>query len=247
MAPPAESVPGSLGLGALRGQTAVVTSASHGIGKAIAASLVAAGAWVGMVAGADGELAAAAEEVGGHAIPSDVTQPAQVHQLTAYLAELLGEVPDLLVNATDITLSRPIAELEPGEFDEQIARNLRGPFLMIRAMLPHMLERGAGHIISIGAMAGREPVPGGGAYGAAKYGLRGLHEVLAREIAGSGVRTTLVEAAAADLSGGDADAHGEPQIHARQVAQAVLFAASRPSGVEVPLIAVRSTNAISTE
>ncbi len=233
----------------LRGLTALVTGASGGIGREVARGLVEAGAWVGMVARLESTLTAVAQEIGGHAIAGDVSSAADVHRLTAYLAELLGDAPDLLVNAAGAFALSPLAETDPTVFDEQIAVNLRGPFLLIRAFLPLMLERGSGHVISIGSVAGRVAMPENGAYSASKFGLRALHEVLALELRGTGVRATLVEPAATDTGLWDpVDPDARPDLPSRgamlrpeEVARAVLFAASQPRDVEIPLIAIRST------
>lgn len=233
----------------LKGRTALVTGASRGIGLAVARALAEAGAWVGMVARTERDLAQAAEVVGGHAIPADVSAAADVHRVATYLQELLGEPPDLLVNCAGVFALAPFAELEPSVFDRHLQVNLRGPFLLVRAFLPGMLRRGDGHVINIGSVAGRVAMPGNGAYSASKFGLRGMHEVLAQEIRGSGVRATLIEPAATDTSLWDPlDPDTRPDLPARtamlrpeDVARAVLFAASQPRGVEIETIALRAS------
>ena len=234
--------------GQLKGRTALVTGASRGIGLAVARELGRAGAWVGMVARGEGELARAAAEVGGHAIPADVTSPASVHGLVGYVTELLGDTPDILVNSAGTFALAPLAATDPDTFERQIAVNLRGPFLLIRALLPLMLARRSGHVVNIGSVAGRTAFPENGAYSASKFGLRGLHEVLVQETRGTGVRATLVEPGATDTSLWDPidpDARQDLPSRAQMlapddVARAVLFAAMQPAGVEIPVIAVQS-------
>lgn len=232
----------------LAGQTALVTGASRGIGRAIAAALSARGCWVGMVARSEDELRAAAAETGGHAIPGDVTSAAVANNLVAYLADVLGGAPDLVVNAAGAYALAPVAETDPVVFDRLIAANLCAPFLVMRAFLPGMLARGSGHLISIGSVAGRSALPGNGAYAAAKYGLRGLHEVLASEIRGTGVRATLIDPAATDTPlWDDLDPDSRDDLPSRSemlqpedVARAVLYAATQPPEVEVVSLLVRS-------
>ena len=234
---------------ALRGRTALVTGASRGIGRSITQLLVQSGVWVGMVARGEEDLAAAAREVGGHAIPTDVSSAAAVHSLTEYLDELLGGCPDFVINSAGAFSLGSLAETDPATFDHQIAVNLRAPFLLIRAFLPQMLERRSGHILSIGSVAGRTAFAGNGAYGAAKFGLRGLHEVLAEEVRGSGVRATLIEPAATDTPLWDAldpDSRSDlpsraQMLQADEVARAVVFALAQPPGVEISSIALRSS------
>lgn len=248
MSAPGVGTPGAAG-DALRGCTALVTGASRGIGLAVARALVGAGAWVGMIARSRDELTRHAAEIGAHAIPADLSSAEAVHGLSGYVTELLGDAPDLLVNSAGAFSLAPLSETDPTEFDRHYEVNLRGPFLMIRAFLPPMSLRGSGQIINIGSVAGRIAFPANGAYSASKYGLRGLHEVLAEELRGSGVRASLVEPAATDTALWDAvDPDSRDDLPSRSgmlspddVARAVLFAATQPAGVEIPLIAVRSS------
>jgi NADP-dependent 3-hydroxy acid dehydrogenase YdfG len=232
----------------LSGKTVVVTGASRGIGRAVASAFAGAGAWVAMVARGGEALRAAAEEVGGHAIPADVASADAVHRLTTYLVDLLGDVPDILVNSAGAFSIAPFSETEPAEFARLQEVNLRAPFLMIRAFLPYMLERRSGHLISIGSVAGRRAFAGNAAYSASKFGLRGLHEVLDEEVRGTGVRATLLEPAATDTplwDPIDPDARADlpsraEMLRAEDVARGVLFAASQPLGVEVSSMALRA-------
>ena len=235
--------------GTMHGKTALVTGASRGIGLAVARALVAEGAWVGMVARTAEPLARAAEEAGGHAVPADVSTTAGVHTLATYVGELLGDAPDLVVSAAGAFSLARLDRAEPEDFDRQLAANLRGPFLLVRAFLPAMLRRGAGHLVSIGSVAGRTAFAENGAYSASKFGLRGLHEVLLQEIRGTGVRATLVEPAATDTplwDPIDPDARADlpsraSMLRPEDVARAVLFAAQQPPSVQISSIAVEAT------
>ena len=228
--------------GVLAGTTALVTGASGGIGRAVAARLRAAGAWVAMVARREGPLRAAAEAIGGHPIPADVTDAAAVHRLAEYLVALLGGAgPGVVVNAAGSFHLALVAETDPEIFDEQLAVNLRAPFLVMRAFLPRMLARGSGHIVTIGSVAGRRAFPHNGAYAASKFGVRGLHAVLDVELRGTGVRATLIEPAATATPLWDRiDPSRHPGVPAREsmlspeaVADAVLYAVTQPPEVDV--------------
>ena len=165
------------------------------------------------------------------------------------VGELLGDAPDLIVGAAGAFGLARLHQAAPEDFDRQLAANLRGPFLLVRAFLPAMLGRRAGHFIHIGSIAGRAAFPENGAYSASKFGLRGLHEVLLQEIRGTGVRATLVEPAATDTPlwdpiDPDARADLPPRtsmLPPEDVARAVLFAAQQPPSVQISSIAVQAT------
>lgn len=139
-----------------------------------------------------------------------------------------------------------LVETSVAAFDEMVAVNMRAAFLLVRAFVPGMLARGAGHIVTIGSVAGRQAFPANGAYSASKFGVRGMHAVLAAELRGTGVRATLVEPAATDTTLWDAvDRTRHPTLPAREqmmsvaaVADAVLYAVTRPRGVAIPNILV---------
>jgi len=177
-----------------------------------------------------------------------VGEPGGVHALATYVTELLGDAPDLLVSSAGAFSLAPVAQTDPADFERQLAVNLRGPFLLMRAFLPLMLRRGSGHLIHIGSVAGRAAFPENGAYSASKFGLRGLHEVLLQEIRGTGVRATLVEPAATDTALWDAiDPDTRPglpprasMLRADDVARVVMFAATQPRHVQIPTIAVEA-------
>jgi len=140
----------------------------------------------------------------------------------------------------------PLAETSVSDFDRMMEVNLRGTFLLYRSLLPSMLKRDAGDIVTIGSVAGRRAFPANGAYSASKYGQRGLHEVLVEELRGTGVRATLVEPAATDTSLWDElDPDSNPDLPGRaamlsadDVADAVRFALSRPPHVRIPLLQI---------
>ena len=232
----------------LAGKLVLVTGASRGIGLEVARRMAAAGARVALVARGGDALSAAAAEVGGHAFPADVSDAAGVNALAASATDRFGDAPDVVVASAGAFALAPIAETDPADFERQLAVNLRGPFLLMRAFLPAMLRRRSGHLIHLGSVAGRVAFAENGAYSAGKFGLRGLHEVLLQEIRGTGVKATLVEPAATDTALWDAidpGAHpGLPprasMLRADDVARVVMFAASQPRHVQIPTIAVEA-------
>jgi NAD(P)-dependent dehydrogenase (short-subunit alcohol dehydrogenase family) len=230
----------------LRGRTALVTGGSKGIGLATARLLAAAGASVHVLARDPAAAAATCAASGGDVWAADVTDDADVWSAMDALTERLGAPPDVVVGSAGSFAMRPLHDTSVAEFDRQIDVNLRGAFLVIRALLPAMLARGTGDLVQIGSVAGRRAFPSNGAYSAAKFGLRGMHEVLLEELRGTDVRATLVEPAATDTpiwDPLDPDAvAGLPSrsemLRAEDVAEAVLFAVTRPSHVRVPLLQI---------
>jgi len=178
--------------GPLAGRWAVVTGASRGIGAEVARRLVADGARVALVARNRDALATLARELDAEPIVCDVADPAQVERAAERIAGLAGGAPDVVVNNAGVFSIGSAHKTSIELFRRTLEVNLVAPFALVRAFLPGMLERGSGHIVTLGSVADRNIFPGNAAYSASKYGLRALHEVLRAELRGRGVRTTLV-------------------------------------------------------
>lgn len=233
---------------ALRGRTALVTGASRGIGRRIAERFAAAAAEVWALARSEDALAELAADTGARPVVADLSDEASVWDALDRLQESSGGPPDIVVNAAGVFGLAPLTEQTVKDFDAHLAVNLRAPFLLIRVLLPAMLEAGEGTIINVGSVAGRKAFPENGAYSASKFGLRGLHEVLLEELRGSGVRATLLEPAATDTGLWDPlDPDSDPNLpdrdamlSAADVAEAALFVATRPPDVRIPLLQIES-------
>lgn len=175
-------------------EVAIVTGASSGIGAATASELGRRGAAVVLAARRAHQLEAHAHSIrraGGEAVavPTDVADAAQVRRLADRTRAAFGRV-DVLVNNAGAGWWRPLARTSPDEVVRLLEVNLLGAMLLTRAVLPEMLERRHGAIISVGSLSGRvamEPL-----YSATKYGLRGFSLALRRQLAGSGVSVSLV-------------------------------------------------------
>ncbi len=177
-------------------QTALVTGATEGIGRAIAFALGAEGYRVGICARTAArveetlaELAAAGVTAAGAAC--DVSDPGSVSAMVAKVTAALGPV-DVLVNNAGIGHLKPFADLTLEEWDATMAVNVRSLFLVTREVLPGMRERGDGVIVNIASLAGRNPVVGGTAYAASKHAVLGFAKSLLMEVRKEGIRVFTV-------------------------------------------------------
>jgi NAD(P)-dependent dehydrogenase (short-subunit alcohol dehydrogenase family) len=179
---------------AYRDDVAIVTGASSGIGAATARELARRGATVVLAARRVDELEAhahAIREAGGKAmaVPTDVADADQVTLLAERTMATFGRI-DVLVNNAGAGWWRPLASSPSDEITRLLEVNLLGAILLTRAVLPEMLRRRRGAVISVGSLSGRvamEPL-----YSASKFGLRGFSLALRRQLAGSGVSVSLV-------------------------------------------------------
>lgn len=169
----------------LEGQTALVTGASRGIGRAIALALAAAGASViGTATSAEGaariseQLATAA--VRGRGAVWNATDAASTEAL---LKELEGSLPTILVNNAGIARDALILRMKSEEWEQTLAINLSSVFRLTKGCLRHMLRERQGRIVSIGSVVGAVGNAGQVHYSAAKAGLVGFTKALAREVA----------------------------------------------------------------
>ena len=176
--------------------TALVTGATQGIGRATAFALGRAGYRVGVCARTPqaverlvAELRAAGIEAAGRA--GDVADPAQVDGVVRHVADALGEI-EVLVNNAGVLIARPIAELTLEDWDTTMAVNLRGLFLMTRAVLPPMRAGGRGDIVNVASLSGRNGFAGGSAYAASKHAVLGFGRSLMLELRKEGIRVITV-------------------------------------------------------
>ncbi|MEO8585941.1 MAG: SDR family NAD(P)-dependent oxidoreductase [Acidobacteriota bacterium] len=180
----------------LEGRVVLITGAGRGIGRALAHAFAAAGAKVALLGKTKKNLLEVQKELkdSGAAtvvLAADVSDEGAVSRAVAAAEQQLGPV-DVLVNNAGVFALAPIEKMDTVAFDRMLAINLRGPFLMSRAVLPGMKSRKRGHIVNISSTAGRRGFAGGGAYCASKFGLAGLTEAMRYEARASNVRVTCV-------------------------------------------------------
>jgi NAD(P)-dependent dehydrogenase (short-subunit alcohol dehydrogenase family) len=172
------------------GRTAVVTGAGSGLGRVISLALAARGARVVLVGRHRETLQSVASEATGlpgsvRVATADVSDPASVEALAAELAD---EVVEILINNAGVPGPvAPLTDIEPDDWDAVFAVNVRGVYLMCRAFLPGMVERGDGDVINLASVTGKRPLTRRTPYAASKMAVIGLTNTLAYEVGPAGV------------------------------------------------------------
>ncbi len=181
----------------LSGKIAIVTGGSKGIGRAIAAALAAAGADVVVTSRNEEEARTAAKEIAelgrGRTLGlgADVRDYEAVKTMVGETVKALGGLDILIANA-GVGAFAPIDEMDAETWNRVIDTNLTGVFYSCREAIPELKKRGGGWIITIGSVAGRYTMPGGTAYNASKWGLRGFTEALMLDVRHHGIRVSTI-------------------------------------------------------
>jgi len=179
----------------LRGQAAVVTGATRGIGRAIAEALLREGVTVAIcgrqqdaVDQAVAELASLGQ-VAGRAC--DVGRFEQVQEFFSFAEKNLGRL-DILVNNAGVGGFIPVDQTTPEHWRAIIDTNLSGPFYCVHEAVPLMKKTGGGFILNIGSLAGKNPFAGGAAYNASKFGLNGFSEAVMMDLRHDKIRVAQI-------------------------------------------------------
>ncbi len=229
-----------------------MTGASSGIGAAVARALAGEGARVALAArreeamrGVRAGLPDGAESL---VHPTDVTDRGEVRALVGRAESELGPV-DALVNCAGVMYYTLMKNVRAEEWDRTVEVNCKGALNCVAAVLPGMLERGRGHIVTVSSDAGRVVFPGLAVYSASKFFVEALSKGLRLETAGTGVKVSTVQPGnvATDLLdlSGDKEAlerFGQPTgarvLDPEDVAASVVYALSQPEHVSVNEILV---------
>ena len=183
-------------MGELRGANVLLTGASRGIGVFIARACAFRGANLAITdqdADALGKLAARLAGTGTTvvALPADLRDPGSLDELVPQAEAALGPV-DILVNNAAVARLAPFIEFDDAELRAMVEVNLMAPMILTRRLLPGMIERGHGHVVTVSSLEGRKGIPFDAAYSGTKAALVSWMEAIHVELEGTGVRTSIV-------------------------------------------------------
>ncbi|MGV9679552.1 SDR family NAD(P)-dependent oxidoreductase [Nocardia sp. NPDC003482] len=227
-------------------RTAVVTGASSGIGEATARELAKQGCHVVVGARRVDRLERLAREIGGTALPLDVTDEDSVRAF----ADAVERVDVLVNNAGGAKGLAPVAEADLDDWRWMWETNVLGTLRMTKALLPKLIDSGDGLIVTVTSVAALQPYDNGSGYTSAKHAQAVLHRTLRGELLGQPVRLTEIAPGAVETEfslvrfGGDADRaakvyEGIDPLVAQDIAEIIGFVATRPAHVNLDTIVVK--------
>ncbi|HEY2043079.1 MAG TPA: SDR family NAD(P)-dependent oxidoreductase [Jatrophihabitans sp.] len=240
----------------LRGNVALITGASSGIGEAISLRLAELGASVVLVSRHPEALTAVARKItedGGHAltVAADVTDLSSIQRAVGYTINACERLDIVVASAGTADLS-PFAPSEPGSWQQMIDINVSGLINTAHAALRYLLDavpngtRGVADLVAISSTAGRRVGPAAGVYAATKHAVGAFGESLRQEVAERSVRVGLVEPGFVDTPLTSAIPVREqlPFLRPEDVVDAVEYMICRPAGTSINEITLRATHQV---
>ncbi|BCN89384.1 SDR family oxidoreductase [Staphylococcus argenteus] len=226
----------------LTDKVAVVTGAGSGIGEAIATLLHEEGAKV-VLAGRNKEklqnVANQLSQENVKVVPTDVTNKEEVDELIKIAQETFGRL-DIVINSAGQMLSSKITDYQVDEWDSMIDVNIKGTLYTAQAALPTMLEQSSGHLINIASISGFEVTKISTIYSATKAAVHTITQGLEKELAKTGVKVTSISPGMVDTAITAAyNPSDRKKLDPQDIAEAVLYALTQPSHVNVNEITVR--------
>lgn len=223
-----------------RGKIAIVTGGSRGIGRGVVEALLEAGWRVRFcsrspesVKRAEAELA----EKFGDAVRGQAVDVRSQEEVDAFVGE--ESRIDCLVNNARLGIFGPVDELTGDQWREVIETNLSGCFYFLRAVAPVMKRQGSGWIFNVASLAGRNPMAGGAAYNASKFGLIGMSEAAMLDLRSHGVRVAAILPGSVDTGFGRGGGDGSWKLQPEDIASMVLHLLSYPPHALPSLVEMR--------
>ncbi|HVF78531.1 MAG TPA: SDR family NAD(P)-dependent oxidoreductase [Solirubrobacteraceae bacterium] len=168
-------------------RTVLLTGATGGLGHAIARRLAAAGARVVLSGRRADVLAELAGEIGAEIAPADLSDPDAVRALAAEYVDV-----DIFIANAGVPASGRLQTYDDEQIERALYVNLHAPIILTHALAPHMVNRGAGHIVFMSSLSGKTATAGSSLYNATKYGLRGFAGAMRAELHGTGVGVSTI-------------------------------------------------------
>jgi 3-hydroxy acid dehydrogenase / malonic semialdehyde reductase len=227
-------------------RTVLITGASSGIGAACARAFAAGGARLLLCARREERLAQLVGDLDAeaHTFPLDVRDRDAVTDALAGLPPDWAEI-DILVNNAGLAAGLgPLHEGDPDDWDRMLETNVRGLLDVTRAVVPGMVERGRGHVINIGSIAGRETYPNGAVYCASKAAVDRITRGLRMDLLGTGVKVSTVDPGLVETEFSIVRFHGDDEkadtvyegitpLTGDDIAEAIVWVADRPPHVQI--------------
>jgi ribitol 2-dehydrogenase len=226
----------------LAGKVVIVTGASSGIGRATIRVLAAQGCKIALVARESDRLRNVAAEIGEDAfvVPTDLARPDETDRMVETVLAHFGRIDVLLANA-GIYIHGDVAEGDPDDWDRLLQINVASVFRAVRRVLPGMMERGQGDILVTSSIAGHQAIPWEPIYSASKHAIRSFVHGLRRQVLKQDIRISSVSPGMVlnELWGIstqeeiDRRAEAREGLRSEDVAEAILFALTRPRNVTI--------------
>src|SRR5690625_6470490 len=225
-------------------KTAIVTSASRGIGATIAKHLAYEGANVALAARKQEQL----DEVANHihdkyegkalAVQTDVSNQASVRQMVQQAKEAFGNI-DIYVNNAGLMLDAMVTNGSVHEWEKMVDVNIKGVLYGLHSVIPDMVKRATGHIVNIASVSGFEVTKTSTVYSATKFAVRALSIGLEKELAHTGVRVTNISPGMVDTELAGNRSGGRKPLDTDDIARAIVYAVTQPDYVNVNEVTVR--------
>ncbi|HHA6127237.1 TPA: SDR family oxidoreductase [Staphylococcus aureus] len=226
----------------LTDKVAVVTGAGSGIGEAIATLLHEEGVKVILAGRNKDKLQNVANQLAQDSVkvvPTDVTKKEEVDELIKIAQQTFGGL-DIVINSAGQMLSSKITDYQVDEWDSMIDVNIKGTLYTTQAALPTMLEQSSGHLINIASIFGFEVTKSSTIYSATKAAVHTITQGLEKELAKTGVKVTSISPGMVDTAITAAyNPTDRKKLEPQDIAEAVLYALTQPSHVNVNEITVR--------